>query len=305
MQLNHLKSSILNEYLDFLRDFQCLSESTIIIRRNFVEPFLLKMGVLDKSTLNKISSATIHNYIIATAPNLHRASKKHLTSSIRSFLRFAHIKGYLIDLVNAVPVMHIRKLDRLPQGISWEEAQKLLLLPDRQTHAGRRDFAILLLLIRYGVRIGQITTLKLQSIHWQEGVIRFEACKHSNSLQLPLYEEVAEALFSYIKNDRYKSQFHEVFLTIQNPQRPLSEHNKYYENIAKYYKKAGITLPSMGSRSIRHAFATQLVKQHVPFKTIADLLGHRYIETTFIYTKVDVDQLRELSRQWPNERVVL
>ena len=81
--------------------------------------------------------------------------------------------------------------------------------------------------------------------------------------------------------------------------------SKYYENIAKYYKKAGITLPSMGSRSIRHAFATQLVKQHVPFKTIADLLGHRYIETTFIYTKVDVDQLRELSRHWPNERVVL
>jgi len=296
-----IKLDILTEYIDFLRNYQCLSEATIIIRKLFVKPFLIDLGVVDKpSTLHLISASAIHNYIITTAQHLHRASKKHLTSSIRSFLKFAHIKGYLTrNLVEAVPVITTWKLDRLPQGISWDNAQKFLTMPDKNTPGGRRDLAILSLLIHYGVRIGQVTALKLQDIYWQNEIISFAACKHSNPLQLPLYKDVAEALLLYIKNDRCETQYQDVFLTLKEPLRPLSKNNHYSCPIKKYYIKAGITSQSKGSRSIRHAFATQLVKQKVPMKTISDLLGHRYIETTFIYIKVDVNQLRELAREWP------
>ena len=295
------RSKLLVEYINFLRHQQCLSEETIVIRKKFIVPFLNHIGkIVRPSTLFKLSAKTIHDYIIVTAQTLQRASKKHLTSSIRSFLRFAHIKGYLRrNLIEAVPVITVRKLDRLPQIISWDDVQKILTMPDRKTKIGRRDFAIISLLVNYGVRIGQVTTLKLQDIHWQEGVICFAASKHSNALRLPLHHDVADALLSYIKKDRKNSKFSEVFLTTTGVQRPLGKHDHYYSNIEKYYIKAGVNVHSKGSRTIRHAFATRLVSQKTPFKTIADLLGHRFIETTFVYTKVNVAQLRELAINWP------
>lgn len=188
-----IELSILTAFIDFLRNYQCLSEETIGMRKLFVKPFLLNIGAIDKqSTLRLMSASAIHNYIITTIQPLHRASKKHLISSIRSFLRFAHIKGYLIrDLIEAVPVIKTWKLDRLPQGMSWDDAQKLLTMPDKNISSGRRDLAVLSLLVHYGVRIGQVTALKLQDIHWQNETISFAACKHSNSLQLPLHKNVA------------------------------------------------------------------------------------------------------------------
>ena len=262
--------------------------------------FLLKQGINLSSQLHLLSAKEIHDYIIEVAPPLHRASKKHLTSSIRSFLRFAYIKGYLINnLVEVVPVITTRKLERLPESITWENIQKLLTLPDKNTPSGRRDFAVMMLCIHYGVRIGQVTTLKLSDIHWEDGFICFAGCKWSNSLRLPLLEDVAEALLEYIKMDRRNPNFEEVFLTLRGKQRPLSEHNHYAANLQKYYIKAGISSKFRGSRHFRHAFATRLLSQKVSIKTIADLLGHRHIETTFIYTKVDIDQLRTLAREWP------
>jgi len=297
------ENELLNEYLSFLRDYQCLTEATIVIRRNFVTAFLLKQGVNLSSQLHLLSAKTIHDHIIEVAPSLHRASKKHLTSSIRSFLRFAYIKGYLINnLVEVVPVITTRKLELLPESITWEDIQKLLTMPDKNTPAGRRDLAVMMLCIHYGVRIGQVTTLKLSDIHWKDGFICFAGCKWSNSLRLPLLEDVAVALLDYIKMDRKNPDFEEVFLTLRGKQRPLSEHNHYAANLQKYYVKAGISSKFKGTRHFRHAFATRLLSQKVSIKTIADLLGHRHIETTFIYTKVDIDQLRTLAREWPEDQ---
>ncbi len=299
----HTDNELLNEYLNFLRDYQCLSEATIVIRRNFVAPFLLKMRVDYSSQLYSLSAKNIHDYIIDTAPSLHRASKKHLSSSIRSFLRFAYIKGYLIgNLVEVVPVIITRKLERLPESLLWEDIQRLLTMPDKKTSAGRRDLAVMMLCIYYGVRIGQVMALKLSDIHWEEGVICFAGCKWSNSLRLPLLEIVAEALLAYIKVDRKNPDFEDVFLSVRGKQRPLSEHNHYAANFQKYYVKAGISSKFGGSRHFRHAFASRLLRQKVSIKSIADLLGHRHIETTFIYTKVDIDQLRMLAREWPEDQ---
>ncbi len=216
MRLKKVKQSkLLVEHLDFLRYYQCSSEATIIIRRNFVKPFLIHLKDIGQpSQLFRLSAKIIHDYIILTAQPMHRASKKHLTSTIRSFLRFAHIKGYLKrDLKEAVPVITTRKLDRLPQGIAWEDTQKILAGIDRKTHIGRRDYAVIILLISYGVRIGQVTTLKLQDIRWQEGVIVFPASKHGNALHLPLHKKVADALLNYIKKGNYSHPSNEnIFL---------------------------------------------------------------------------------------------
>lgn len=172
---HHIKSKLLVEYLRFLRDYQHVSEATIGIRRNYVSPFLVALnGYGTPSKIGSISPSTIHDYIIKTAKTMNRSSRKHLTSSLRSFIRFIHIKGYIArNLVDAVPIIATRKLDRLPRTLSWENVQKLLKAPDRSTSAGRRDYAILQLLATYGVRIGQITHLQLRDIEWHKGLFTF------------------------------------------------------------------------------------------------------------------------------------
>ena len=295
------QSKLFKDYLNFLREHQQVSEATVDLRKRFVSSFLDYISnAASASKLHKLNPSIIHDYVIKTSKPLHRASKKHLVSSIRSFLRFAHIQGYLKkDLVDAVPIITIRKLENIPKGISWDSVQKLLSTPDRSTHTGRRDYAILLLLATYGVRIGQVRGLRLNDIKWHEGIIFFKASKGGKNLSLPLQKNVADALLDYIKHDRKNSSYQELFLTIRLPQRPLGSNNHLGSSLKLYYKRAKIDSVVQGARAIRHAFATKLMTNKTSIKTIADLLGHRCIDTTFIYTKIDIDQLRTLSQEWP------
>lgn len=293
--------SLLSQYLAFLRDQQCVSPATIVIRRSVVLPFLRSIGrCATPSRLRHLDAKRIHDYVIRHSAKLERASRKHLTSSLRSFLRFAHVHGYLPrDLVNAVPVLATRRLAYLPRGLTWDEVQRLLKAPDRRTAAGRRDYAMLSLIAAYAVRIGQVTTLKRQDVHWHEQTISFASSKGGKPLQFPLEKPVAEALLAYLRRDRGAAPFAEVFLTTRGARRPLGPNNHLGSSVKVYYQRAGINTPVKGTHAIRHAVATRLLERGNSIKTIADVLGHRYIDTTYIYTKVDLRQLRTLAGQWP------
>lgn len=292
---------LLNEYLEFLQNHQGLAKATVHIRKIYVAPFLAALKITTPENARILSPSRIHDYVIKTAKPMNRASRKHLVSSLRSFLRFSHIKGFhKRNLVEAVPVITTPKLDRVPRAIPWESVQRLLRAPDRRTRAGRRDYAILQLVATYGVRIGQVTTLKLNDINWREGIISFSSSKGGMPLCFPLQPDVASALLAYFRT-RGKTPFPEVFLTVRGNPRPLGENNHLNSSMADYYRRAGIHSSTKGSHAIRHAFATRLMEQEVSIKTIADLLGHRCIDTTFIYTKVDLKHLRLLAREWPEE----
>lgn len=295
-----IQSKLLKQYLDFLREHQCLSDSTINTRRFFISRFLSEIGgIATPSKLHKLSPKNIHDYIIKTSELLGRASKKQLVTALRSFLRFAHIYGYIKkSLSEVVPVITTRKLEGVPKKISWGDVGKLLSAPDRKTPAGRRDYAILLLLATYGVRIGQVRNLKLSDIKWHQGIIYFNPSKGGKPLSFPLEASVAKAILEYIKRDRKDAPFKKIFLTVNGSKRPLNSHN-YLNSLRLYYKRAGIVSEAKGAHAIRHAFATRLMEARVPIKTISDLLGHKLIGTTFIYTKVDVERLRTLARKWP------
>jgi len=297
-------SPLLAQYLDFLRDEQGVSQATIVIRRLAVRRFLQFLGRrLTPSQLRQLSAKRIHDYIIRNSSGLTRASRKHLTSSLRSFLRFAHVRGYLPrDLVDAVPVLATWRLAHLPRGLSWEQVQLLLKAPDRRTAVGRRDYAMLLLVATYGVRIGQVTALTRHDIHWHEETIDFAASKGGKPLKFPLEKSVAQALLAYLRRDRGPAPFDEVFLTIRGARRPLGGNNHLGAAVKTYYRRAGIKASVIGTHAIRHAVATRLLEKGASIKTIADLLGHRHIATTYIYTKVDLTQLRTLAGQWPEVR---
>jgi integrase/recombinase XerD len=292
--------ALLEHYLNFLKHSQGLADATLVLRRLHVEPFLrtLEQGgaVAD---LHGLLPSTVHDYIIATSKPLTRASRKHLVSALRSFLRFAHVKGLLArNLIDAVPVLLTRKLDRLPHTISWEDVQKLLATPDRTTLIGKRDYAILRLVASYGLRIGQAIHLRVREVDFHQGLIHFPAEKGCKALSFPLLPEVAEALLSYLR-ERGDVETEEVFVTARGSRRPLGINNHLGSALKSYFLHAGIRATRYGAHPIRHAFATRLMEKGTPMKEIADLLGHRNIETTFLYTKVDVDRLRKLAVEWP------
>lgn len=295
------RSLLLSQYLDFLRDQQSRSEATIGIRRQAIQRFLKSIGRhATPSRLRHLGAKRIHDYVIEHAPKLGRASQKHLTSSLRSFLRFAHVRGYLArSLVDAVPVIATRRLAHLPRGLTWDEVQRLLAAPDRRTAVGRRDYAMILLMATYGVRVGQVTTLRRHDIRWHEQIIAFAPSKGGKPLQFPLEKPVAEALLAYLRRDRGPAPFEEVFLTVRGVRRPLGPNNHLGSTLEPYYRRAGIDAPVKGAHAIRHAVATRLLERGTSIKTIADFLGHRFIDTTYIYTKVDIGQLRTLACPWP------
>lgn len=296
------RTSLLAQYLDHLQHQQCVAPATVAIRRLAVRPFLESLGQLaTPSKLHRLDAKRIHDYVIRRSPKLSRASRKHLTSSLRSFLRFAHIRGYLRrELVSAVPILASRRHEGLPRGISWDEVRRLLKAPDRRTASGRRDYAMLLLIATYGVRIGQVTTLKCDAIRWREQTIAFAPSKGGKPLVFPLVKPVAQALLAYFSRVRGDAPFKEAFLTLgSRPRRPLGVHHHLGGALKTYYQRAGINTPVKGSHAIRHAVATRLLSRGTSIKTIADLLGHRHIDTTYIYTKVDLVQLRTLAQPWP------
>lgn len=300
-QVSQDASELLSKYLNFLRYTQEVAEATIVLRRLHVKPFLYDLEQRGKlSQLSDLAPATVHDYIIKTSQPLARASRKHLVSALRSFLRFAHIQGHIErNLIEAVPVVLTRKLDHLPRAIPWDSVQKLLAAPDRNTPTGRRDYAILLLVASYAVRIGQAIHLQRQDVNWKQGLIYFPAVKYGKALCFPLLPVVAEALLTYIRKDRQEAACPDMFLTVRGVPRPMGINHHLGCAIKRYYQRAGLQVSRCGAHAIRHAFATRLLEQGTPLKAIADLLGHRSIETTFLYTKVDVERLRTFASEWP------
>jgi site-specific recombinase XerD len=277
------QSKLLSEYLDFLCSHRGLAESTIRFRKNDATSFLQSLNLQDDlEDIGKVSTEQVHDYIIKTAKRMTRPSRRHLVTSIRSFLKFCHLKGYVQrDLTEAVPVIGTPKLGSVPRGIPWKSVENLLTIPDRETHGGRRTYAVLQLLATYGLRIGQVTKLRLQDINWREGSIHFQPSKWGNPLSLPLYPQVAEALLAYIRETRGKVPYPEVFLTV-GKHMPLRNGGSLSSSMKACFRHAGI---AASTHAIRHAFATRLMELETSIKTIADLLGHKSISTTSFIQK--------------------
>jgi integrase len=180
--------------------------------------------------------------------------------------------------------------------LAWEDIQKTIRAVDSASVKDRRNRALLLILATYGMRIGQIRALRLDDLDWRAGTIRFHGVKGGRDVVLPLTTEVGEALVAWLQV-RPRVAFREVFLRLRAPIRPLR--SNLYPLIERYARKAGVTAPIVGARTWRHGRATRMLERGVSLKTIRDMLGHRSIDSTFIYTKVDLPMLRQAALEWP------
>jgi integrase len=299
----HPYNWILDSWLTFLDRHRGLAAKSLDLYRGHIEPFLLELGQdATPDRFPALSPTRVREYVQRQAPRFARSTRKNLVIALRSFLRFAFGAGHLphdiADVIERVPCF---ALDRLPRGPKWEDLPKLLSTIDRSTGSGRRDFAILLTLMTYGVRAGQLRGLRLEDVHWRDAQISFPSAKRGRPINAPLTAAVGDALLQYIREGRPNSAARQVFLSSDPPFQPLAA-TSVYNVVSRAFRLSAIASPHRGSHAIRHAWATRALGQGQRLKTIADLLGHKSIESTRIYTKVDYTQLRSVGLPWPEAR---
>jgi integrase len=154
--------------------------------------------------------------------------------------------------------------------------------------------------LAYGLRGVSVAELLLDDIDWQRSRIRIRAKKGGKEVVLPLMDSVGDTLVRYLRHRVDKTPFREVFLTVKAPVRPLNS-LAISRLVRDYMHQAGITMAGAGARTLRHSWAIRALANESPIKSIADVLGHRYIDTTFIYAKADLKTLREVAMPWPKK----
>lgn len=295
--------SLLDAYLKWMRHYQHASEGTLKVRSHSIAQFLEWLGTeATPEGLSGLTAERIEDFFISYAQGMGRSARRSMQSALRTFLRFCLHQGYIdrpLDL--AVPTLRTYKLATVPRGLSDSEAQRVLRCINHSNHVGRRDYAIVQLLYTYGVRGGQVRALQLEDIDWVHNQILFKASKQGKDSRLPLTAEVGESLLDYLQNSRPPSSFPQVFLTCRAPYHPLPYSSSLSAIAERHIRAAGVDSPNKGAHAFRHGFATRMLHQGHSLKAIADVLGHRHLSTTFIYTKVEFNALKHVALQWPQE----
>jgi len=224
-------------------------------------------------------------------------SRRHPATAMRAVIRFLVSEGSVSpDLIRSIPVIRDWKHATLPKHFSAEELERVLAVCSGDAELSFRDRAMVLLMARLGMRAGEVRQLQLEDIDWAAGVIRVHLGKSRYERNLPLPEDAGIAIISYLREERPPSPDRTIFLRARAPHIALSS---VVDISRRVLKRAEITGIRVGAHHFRHTAATQMVRQGASFKDVADILGHRYLETTAIYAKLDVHCLAQVALPWP------
>lgn len=293
---------LLQEWLSHLDHHRGLADGSIRLYQRHIVRFLESLGPeATRQGLSRVGVEQIRRYLGESTREGSLSQRKAVTSTLRIFLRFAWRCGWTgRDLSPVVLSPPSFRQQTLPRGPRWDDVLRLPATADRSTGGGRRNYAILMVLITYGVRAGQLCSLRLEDVNWRSNKLHFSATKRGKRLELPLIAPVGEALFDYLRQGRPSSASRAFFLSTKPPFKEVTT-SAIYTVVSGAFRQAGIQTPHLGSHAIRHAWATRMINQGQPLKTIADLLGHRSLETTRLYAKLDLVRLREVGLPWPKE----
>jgi site-specific recombinase XerD len=298
IQLMPAMQRTLRDYQQFCKDRLHVRPATLERRTRELTIFLDFLHSRQGRRLEEIQSLDLSEFV-SCRDHLAPKSVSRIVSDVRSFLRFLTMRGILQrDLSGALPNIRVPRDAAIPSVWEHELVIRLLGAVDRSSAKGKRDYAILLLACRLGLRAGDIRTLKLDQLHWDDSTIEVTQSKTGIPLILPMTSEVGEALIDYLKSGRPVTAHREVFLKVNPPFDPFTADCNLHHIISYWRRLAGIrfrTAQKRGMHSLRHTLATRLLEKGTPFTTIAEILGHTSLESTRIYAKADVEALRNVA----------
>ena len=287
-------------YAQYLRDQRALAGATIINYVPFIRDFLADRFGTGPVRLAHLNAGDVVRFVQRQAPQLHLKRAKLLTTALRSFLRYARYHGKVrLDLAAAVPIVANWSMSSIPRAIGADQVRQLLASIDRHTAIGRRNYAILLLLARLGLRSGEVAFLELEDIDWEVGQVSVRG-KRNQRTALPLPADVGAAIAAYLRHGRPRNTTcRRVFLRNKAPTRGFLSQCAIGSIIRHTLQRTGIQALTKGAHQFRHALATQMLRRGSSLTEIGEVLRHRNPQTTTIYAKVDLTALRTLALPWP------
>jgi len=282
-------------FFAYLRTERGLREKSIIHYGHYLRCLEAYLKRIRLSQLDDISPAVLSSFVVESSRRLSNNSMTSLCSALRVFLRYLY-REQLVHRDLAATIEQPRKyqLADLPRSISWEEVQRMFDAVDRRTVVGRRDYAILLLFVTYGLRAHEVAALTLDHIDWKRERLLVPSRKAGHTTAYPLSSVVGEAIVEYLEHGRPQTNERHVFLRVPAPRSPLKSHAIACQT-TKYLRKAGVHVHRPGSHTLRHTCVQRLVDAEFSFKVIGDYVGHVSPSSTKIYTKIDVEALREVA----------
>lgn len=248
------------------------------------------------TSCNEINLTLINNYIKTLAGYAYKTVELQLCS-LRSFFKYLHLNNMTnADYSLKIPMVQSRKQTRIPSVWPVDDLKKLISAIDRGSPMGKRDYAMILLACRLGLRVTDIKNLTFDNFHWADNQLVFVQSKTRTTISLPLVQDVGWAVIDYLKYGRPKVVTSCVFVRHIAPFLPFSEDDHLHQIIVKYMRLAHIPISSkrrVGMHSLRHTLASLLLENNTPLPTISDILGHVDTESTAVYLKVDIKKLKE------------
>ena len=287
------------EFEEFLRSERGLTRSTVISYLPIVRRFLTERFGRGALRLAELKPQHLHRFIIRQVQRVSRVRGKATVTALRSFLRFLLQRGAIqTDLACTLPVVANWRLSNLPRTLPREQVEQLLARCDRSSPTGKRDYAILLLLARLGLRGGEVVAMTLDDLDWEHGEIVVRG-KGQRLERLPLPEEVGAALACYLCDVRPACATRCVFIRMNAPRQGLAGPVAICCIVRRALRRAGLNPEFKGAHLLRHSLATDLLRHGASLEEIGQLLRHRQPTTTQIYAKVDIAALRGIALPWP------
>ena len=250
---------------------------------------------IDLKELRHLSPPVLSGFVTELQPRIGLSSLQGACAVIRVFLRYAHRERIVSkDLSLSVELPRSYRLARVPRSITWDEVRRMLEVVDRRKPVGRRDYAILLLLVTYGLRAREVAALTIDDIDWRDERLKVPERKADHSTAYPLSSVVAEAILDYLENGRPETTDRRVFFRVVAPYSALT-YCAISGCASRHLRRAGIAVSRPGSHTLRHTCVQRLVDAQFSLKVIGDYVGHRSAASTEIYTKVDIERLREVA----------
>ncbi len=288
----------LHDFSQYLARQRGLAPKTISSYCRVIRDFLGQRFGSGPILPGELSAADVRQFVLRRAQAGGGGNVRGVASALRSFLRGLRLDGAIdTDLAAAVPALATRPV-KLPESLEPEQARQLLASCDLRCTQGLRDYAILLLLARLGLRAGEVVAMRLSDLDWELGEFTVRG-KGMCCERLPMLQDVGEALVAYLRHGRPRCSSPQVFVRLQAPYRGLAAATSVGSIVRRALRRAGLDPRHKGAHLLRHTLATEMLRRGASLRQIAQILRHRNTRTTEIYARVDIDALRDLAQPWP------